>query len=165
MLNKKMETALNQQIIKEFYASSSYLSMASWAETKSLRGCASFFNAQSQEERGHMQKLVQYINQSGGHALVPAVQEPPAQYNSLADLFETSLKQETDVTQAVHKLVDLALTAKDYASFHFLQWYVGEQHEEENLFRTILDLIKMGGADGKNLLLVDREIGQIRQQK
>ncbi len=97
--------------------------------------------------------------------MVPAVKEPPSQYNSLAELFETSLKQETDVTQAIHKLVDLALTVKDYASFHFLQWYVDEQQEEENLFRTILDLIKMGGADGKNLLLVDREIGQIRQQK
>lgn len=162
MISKKMEEALNKQIVKESYACSSYLSMASWCETKGLRGSASFFRVQSGEEREHALKLIKYLNESAGHGLVPAVKEPPARYTSLKEVFEISLKQEKDVTQSIHALADLAISIKDYASFNFLQWYVKEQHEEEHLFRSLLDIMNIADAEGKNMLLIDNEIAKIR---
>ena len=165
MLSKKMEEALNKQIVKEAYACNSYLSMASWCETKGLRGCASFFYAQSEEEREHALKLIKYLNESAGHGLVPAVREPPENYKSIKEAFEISLKQEKDVTASIHALVDLAMDIKDYAAFNFLQWYVEEQHEEENLFRSILDIFEVAETDGKNMLLFDSEIAKIRAPK
>ena len=101
MLTKKMEAALNKQIVMEAYSTSAYLTMAIWAEIKGLRGTTSFFYAQSDEERMHMLKLVKYINASGGKAHVPAVKEPPAKYKSLKDLFEVALAQEQDVTKSI----------------------------------------------------------------
>ena len=166
MIHKKIEDAINEQIANEAYASSSYLSMASWCEITGLRGAAGFFYEQSDEERVHMLKMVKYINEAGGHALVPSIKEPQATYKSLNEAFEISLKQEQTVTKQINKLVDLSLESKDYASFHFLQWFVEEQLEEERLFRTILDVIKLGGADPRSsLLLIDNEIAKIREQE
>ena len=166
MLIKKIEEALNVQIANENYASNSYLAMASWCETNGFRGCASFLYPQSEEERVHMMKLLKYVNEAGGHAIVSVIKEPPVTYKSISEAFEIALKQEQNVTKQINKLVDLSLETKDYASFHFLQWFVEEQLEEEKLFRNILDVIKMGVADPKSsLLLVDNEIAKIRGQE
>jgi ferritin len=162
MLSKKVEKALNDQIAKEAYASNSYLSMASWCETQGLKGVAFFFYAQSDEERQHMLKLVKYINQTGGHALIQAIKDSAEQYKSIKDVFELSLQQERDVTQSINELVELTFSSKDYATFHFLQWYVEEQHEEESLFKSILDLINIVGTEEKNLLILDKEIASLR---
>src|SRR5206468_3734847 len=100
------------------------------------------------------------------HAVIPVIKEPPATYKSVTEAFEIALKQEQGVTKQINNLVDLALENKDYASFHFLQWFVEEQMEEEKLFRTILDVIKLGGADPRSsLLLIDNEIAKIRGQE
>ena len=113
-----------------------------------------------------MLKMVRYINEAGGHTLVPGIKEPPAAYKSITEAFEISLKQEQGVTKQINKLVDLSLEAKDYASFHFLQWFVEEQLEEEKLFRTILDVIKLGSSDPRSsLLLIDNEITKIRGEE
>jgi ferritin len=166
MINKKIEDAINQQIANEAYASSSYLSMASWCEITGLRGAAAFFYQQSDEERVHMLKMFKYINEAGGHSIVPVIKEPPATYKSIDAAFEIALKQEQEVTKQINKLVDLSLETKDYASFHFLQWFVEEQLEEERLFRTILDVIKLGVADPRcSLLLIDNEIAKIRGEE
>ena len=162
MLNKRVEKALNDQIAKEAYASNSYLAMASWCERKALRGCTGFFYTQSEEERQHMLKLIKYVNDSAGEAVIPALAQPKENYDSVKDLFEISLKQERDVTASINNLVELAFSVKDHASYNFLQWYVSEQHEEESLFKTILDLIHLAGKDNQSLLLLDMEIGKMR---
>ncbi len=53
------------------------------------------------------------------------------------------------------------LTHKDYSTFNFLQWYVSEQHEEEALFRGIVDKIKLIGEHGNGLYLADQYIKNI----
>ncbi|MCR4338119.1 MAG: ferritin [Candidatus Omnitrophica bacterium] len=165
MIKKKLEDALNKQSSHEAYASSSYLAMASWCEKEGLRGCAEFFYAQSEEERGHLLKLVKYINEAGGHAQVSAVSAPANSYKNLQEVFKTGLEQEMGVTQDINKIVELALQEKDYAAFTFLQWYVQEQVEEENLFRLTLDIIKLAGKEDRSWLLVDKEIGALKDEE
>ena len=41
---------------------------------------------------------------------------------------------------------------------NFLQWYITEQLEEENLFNTILDKIKLVGADKAGMFHIDKEL-------
>ncbi|CAA2930656.1 putative bacterial non-heme ferritin [Arsenophonus endosymbiont of Bemisia tabaci Q2] len=50
---------------------------------------------------------------------------------------------------------------KDYSTFNFLQWYVAEQHEEEKLFKSILDKFELVGEDGKSLFLSDKKLKAI----
>ena len=49
-------------------------------------------------------------------------------------------------------------SCKDYATFNFLQWYVSEQHEEEALFRSIVDKLKMVSDSGNGPYLADQYI-------
>ena len=162
MISKKIEEALNEQVAKEAYASNYYLSMASWCEISGLRGCAAFLYEQSEEEKEHMMKLFKYINEAGGHAKTPPAKEPPQTYKSVSLVFELTLEHEMSVTKSINKLVELCFDSKDYSSFHFLQWYVAEQHEEEKLFKSILDLLKITGTDPRNLILFDNEINKLR---
>ena len=164
MLTKKIESALNDQIVMEAYASNSYLAMASWCEVKGFRGATKFYYAQSEEERIHMLKLVKYVNASGGHANITSVEGPERAYKTLRETFETALKQERGVSSSINNLVELTFNQKDYTTHNFLQWYVQEQHEEENLFKTILDIFTLAGTDGKSLIIVDNEIMKIRAE-
>ncbi|MCA9408576.1 MAG: ferritin [Candidatus Omnitrophica bacterium] len=164
MLTKKIEKALNDQIVLEAYASNSYLAMASWCEGKGLRGATKFYYAQSDEERVHMLKLVKYVNASGGSANITAVKSPESSYKTLQETFEAALKQEKAVSQSINQLVELTFNDKDYTTHNFLQWYVQEQHEEEALFRSILDLFALADKDGKSLIIIDNEIMKIRNE-
>lgn len=158
MLSAKMIKALNTQISEEIYASHYYLAMASWCHKNGLPGSAKFMYAHSEQERQHMLKLFHYVNDAGGHAVIQAVSEPPVKFKNISDIFESVLANEKSVTKSINGLVDLCLQEKDYSTFNFLQWYVAEQHEEESLFNSILDLIKVAGTEGRGLFLIDREI-------
>jgi ferritin len=68
------------------------------------------------------------------------------------------LEHERDVTKSINNLVDLCLKEKDYSTFHFLQWYVAEQHEEERLFTALLDKIKTLGGDKGAMYWIDKEL-------
>jgi ferritin len=158
MLSSKIQTALNKQISNEAYASHYYLSMASWCDKSGLVGSAKFLYSHSEQERQHMMKLFRYVNDAGGHAVVQAVVQPTAKFKSISDVFDKVLEHERIVTKDINTLVDLCLKEKDYSTFNFLQWYVSEQHEEERLFNSILDLIKIAGVEGRGLFLIDKEI-------
>lgn len=158
MLSTKIQSALNQQVAEEDYAAHYYLAMASWCDKSGLQGSAKFLYAHAEQEKQHMMKLFKYVNDAGGHALVQAVKEPPAKFKSISNVFELTLAQEKHVTKSINSLVDLCLSEKDYSTFNFLQWYVAEQHEEERLLNSILDLIKIAGVEGRGLFLIDKEI-------
>src|SRR3954470_9657543 len=131
MVTKKGENALNKQIELEAASSQYYLAMASWAETEGLEGVASFLYTHSDEERMHMLKLVKYVNERGGKALIPALKEQPQEFKSVQYVFEEVLKHEELVSAEINNLVEICMKEKDYTTQNFLQWYVSEQIEEE----------------------------------
>ncbi len=161
MVSTKVESALNKQIGFEAASSQYYLAMASWAETQGLSGVAEFLYLQSDEERMHMLKLVKYINERGGHALVSALKEQPQKFKSIQYVFEEVLKHEVFVSAEINGLVETCLKEKDYTTHNFLQWYVAEQIEEEAMARKILDKLKLIGDDKAGMYLFDRDLPSI----
>ena len=91
MLSQAISDALNKQVQIEGDSSQIYLAMASWAENQGFEGIATFMYAQSDEERMHMLKLIKYINQRGGEAIIPAVIKPELDHSSFKTLFTQSL--------------------------------------------------------------------------
>lgn len=158
MLSDAMQSALNEQIKVEAESSQIYLAMASWAEVKGFEGIATFMFKQSDEERAHMLKLVKYVNQRGGHAIISSLDEPKLDYTSFKTLFTQLYNHEVKVSASINKLVDIALTGKDYATHNFLQWYVSEQIEEEATAKAILDKIDLIGNDKGGLYLFDNDM-------
>lgn len=109
-----------------------------------------------------MERLFDYINECGGMAEIGALAEPGKEYEDVWKVFEQTYDHEKMITGKINELVDLALAEKDYSTFNFLQWYVAEQHEEENLFKGILDKISLlGQKKGNALYHFDREMGRL----
>ncbi len=161
MLSQKMVDQLNAQINLEFYSSNMYLQMSAWADSQGLEGTASFLKAHAAEEMGHMHRLFSYVNETGAMALIGAIEAVPTEFNDIADMFQQIYDHELLVTRKINELAHTAFSEQDYSSFNFLQWYVAEQHEEEALFKTILDKIQIIGTHDSGLFLIDQEISRI----
>ena len=158
MISSKIEKALNQQVQLEAESSQIYLAMASWAEVEGYNGISDFLYKHSDEERIHMLKLVKFLNERGGHGVIPALPQPALRYKGIRFLFEQVLNHEIHVSEEINKLVDICLKEKDYTTHNFLQWYVSEQIEEEALARRVIDKLKLIGDDKGGLYLLDRDI-------
>lgn len=159
MLKESILQALNNQVKFEAASSQAYLALASWAEIQpGLPGVAQFFFNQSEEERVHMLKLMRFINERGGFAVVPALEQPILTFTSLKRAFEIFLKHEEQISAAINELVDLCLKEKDYPTHNFLQWYVTEQMEEENSARMLNDQLELIGDDKSGIYLFDRDL-------
>lgn len=163
MLNKNVEKKLVEQIEKEGYSSSLYLSMASWAEVNGFAGIADWMYAQSDEERTHMLKIVKYVNERGGKAIISSIDQPPADFKSVKEMFEMVYEHEQMVTASINDIVGVCLEEKDFTTHNWLQWFVTEQIEEEASVSNILDKLNLLG-DQNNLYLFDRDIMGMRSQ-
>jgi len=164
MVSKKIEKALIKQIEIEAYSSQVYLAMASWAETKGMNGVANFCFGHADEERQHMLKLLRFVNERGGHAIVPALKKPPMTYKNVREIFEQIYKHEQQVIKDINNVVDICLKEKDYITHNFMQWYVAEQIEEEALANTMLDKLNLINEDTGGLYLFDRDLEALKME-
>jgi ferritin len=160
MLNKNVQDILNVQVEKEGFSSNLYLAMASWTESEGYSGISKWLYAQAEEEHKHMLKLLHYINDSGGHAVVPAFKKPPVAYTDVKKMFEQVYGHEQHITASINEIVAVTIAEKDYTTNHWIQWYVNEQIEEEKNARTILDKLKLLGNE--SLYIFDRDIISLR---
>ena len=164
MISKRLEKELNKQVLLEAESSQTYLAMASWAEGQGLNGTVNFLYEHSDEERMHMLKLIKYINDRDGKAVIPALSKPVSEYKSVSHMFKDLLDHEVLVTQSINELVSICQEEKDYTTHNFLQWYVSEQIEEETLAKTIIDKLKLLENTPGGLYLFDRDIESISVQ-
>lgn len=154
-----MVQSLTQQMNDEFYSSNLYLQMSAWCRDKAYDGAAKFFRDHANEEMQHMMRLFDYLDGTGSMPILGAIDAPTANFDSLKDVLERAYKHEISITNSINELADLAITLKDYPTFNFLQWFLSEQHEEEKLFKTLVDRLLIAGESGEALFLVDKEIG------
>lgn len=157
-LSKAITDELNRQIKAELDSAYLYLAMSAYCDTINLQGAARWLRMQWQEELGHATKLIDYMSERGGGVELRTIDQPPAKFGSLLDLFRNVLDHEREVTASIYKIYDLAVSEKDYAAQALLQWYVGEQVEEENSAQEVISMLEIGGASGSGLLMVDRHL-------
>jgi len=159
MLNQKIQDALNEQIKNELYSAYLYLSMSAYCESVNMPGMANWMRMQELEERVHALKMFDFVNERGGRVVLQAIDQPPAEFESLLDVFEKTLAHEQKVTAMINNLYALAVREQDYASQIFLQWFVTEQVEEEDSVGQVIETLKMIGDSRQGLLMLDRELG------
>jgi len=105
-----------------------------------------------------MLKLIKFVNDRGGRAIIPSVSQPDKDFKNLKNIFDLLLSHEHNVTAAINNVVDVCLKEKDYTTHNFMQWYVSEQIEEETLARNILDRLHLLGDEKSSLYLFDRDL-------
>lgn len=161
MLTAEMTGRLNDQLNLEFFSANLYLQMSAWCADKGFEGAAAFLREHSREEMQHMQRLFNYLSDTGAMPVLGTIAAPPVTFESLNKVLEQAYEHEQLITAKINELAHAAMTSQDYSTFNFLQWYVAEQHEEEKLFKSVLDKLALVGNSGKGLFFVDKDLMQM----
>ncbi len=164
MLSQAMANLLNEQINNELYSSHIYQQMAAWASHNGYPGAAAFLLEQAFEERQHMQKIFDYMLLMDQMAELGDIKNVDTDFKSLDEIFKVAYAQEQKITSQVNKIAHEAITTQDYSTFEFIQWFIVEQREEEDLFRDILDRFEILKGEKNAHYYIDKELGDIRDK-
>ena len=159
-MNKKIEAAFNEHLNAELYSSYLYLSMANYFIAKNLEGMANWMRIQTEEERLHGLKFVDFINNRGGRVVLTQIDTPKFEWDSPLAAFQEAYEHELLISSKINTLVNLAVKEADHAANTFLQWFVNEQVEEEANALRIVERLKLIGDNGPGLLMIDDQLGQ-----
>lgn len=87
------------------------------------------------------------------------IDEVPTKWDSILDVFKSTLKHEQKVTGMINDLYALTHEQNDFATQSMLKWFIDEQVEEEETAQTIIDNIKMIKDNGYGIYMLDKELG------
>ncbi|MCP4685254.1 MAG: ferritin [bacterium] len=160
MLSKKMEKALNEQINAELYSSYLYLAMSAHFADQNLEGFANWMRIQAQEELAHAMKFFDHIIERDGQAKLAAIKGPESTFKAPLEIFQAAFEHEKYISGRINDLVTLAIKENDHASNNFLQWFVGEQVEEEATANGIVQQLKLIGKDAAATFHLDIELAK-----
>jgi bacterioferritin B len=161
LISKELTKAFNEQIGHEFAASMQYVAIAAHFNQRQMKLLAKLFLDQSEEERQHAMKFVQYVLDTKGGLKIPAIPPPTMAFATAEAAVEAALSWEQDVTRQITGLMDLAVKQNDYLAQSFLQWFIDEQLEEVVKMDRLLGVIKQSGE--RNLLMVEAYLVHIEK--
>ena len=158
LISPDVNSALNEQIGREFGASIQYVAIAAYFDCEGLPSLAKHFYRQAEEEREHAMRFVRYVVDADGHVEVPAIEAPKSNFSSAEEAVSLSLDWEMEVTRQINALMDMAITRSDHMTKNFLEWFVSEQREEVASMDTLLKMVRRAGESG--LLFVENYLSR-----
>ena len=161
MLDVKLLEMLNNQVNAEMASGYLYLSMATYFEEQDLPGFANSLRVHAEEELEHAMRFCDYIIRKGGRVTLLAIEEPKNEWNSTLEVYEEILAHEELVTSLINDIADLAIELKDHATNQFIQWFIEEQVEEEELAHEDLRKVKLAQQSTQVLYMLDKEYGEM----
>jgi len=161
LISSELASAFNQQIGNEFGASMQYVSIAAHFRQRQLTLLSKLFMEQADEERAHAMKFVQYLLDTKGELLLPAIAAPTPTFASAEEAVAAALAWEEEVTKQIGRLMEIAVRENDYLAQSFLQWFIDEQLEEVVKMDRLLSVIRQSGE--KNLLMVEAYLVHIEK--
>lgn len=161
LISPELAAAINQQIGHEFGAGLQYVSIAAYFDSQKLQLLAKLFFEQAQEENQHAMKFVRYLLDTQGELKIPAIPQPAASFASAEAAAQAALSWEQEVTGQIRRLMDLAVSQKDYLAQGFLQSFIDEQLEEVSKMDRLLSVIRRSGE--RNLLMVEAYLVHIEK--
>ena len=158
-MSDALAEAFSDQVTMELSSSVAYLQMSAWFDAFDLPGMASWMRIQSEEERLHALRFMDFVLDRGNKLVIGERRKPVADFESAKAVFEAALAQEQSTTQSIRGLYLRATDEKDVESYPLLDWFLTEQVEEESTVQKILGQLGHAGSDGSALLMIDRELG------
>jgi len=152
--------ALNKQLNEEHYNAMFYLAVSTFAKFAGYLGAEKWLKKQYDEEVEHMEKICDYINEQNRVFTISTMPGVTGNFDELLDIFEAALKREKETTSSVNEVRNVAIAEKDQATEVFMQWYVKEQVQEEDMVQDIVSRLKIAGSNPAALLYLDQELGQ-----
>lgn len=158
MLSKKMVEMLNAQVNAEFYSAYLYLDMANYYKNEGLDGYYNWYKIQAQEERDHAMLFMDYIQQNGEAVVLEAIAKPDKEFKEFIDPLKAGAEHERIVTGLINDIYAVAYKENDFRTMQFLNWFVKEQAEEEDVADDNVKKFELFGSDSKGLYSLDAEM-------
>lgn len=153
----KVLAELNRQCNNELSAAHSYRAVSLWCEDQNLQGFARYFAKQSAEELEHASKISKHIIDRGVLPELIAVPAPKCHFKSLLETAQHVQSLEQNNTQGINAVYEAVLAAKDYPAQVLMQWFIGEQVEEEAWCLEMVERVQAATCAG-GLSDLDRHI-------
>ena len=158
MISKKLHDAINAQINAELWSAYLYLAMSLDAENKGYKGVANWFFVQFQEEQDHARIFMNYLNSVDAKVTLLPIDEVPAQWDSVLEMFKHTLEHEKKVTSLINNLAFIANEDRDFASINRLTWFIDEQVEEEESARDMITAFEVVEGNKYGMYMLDKEL-------
>ena len=158
MISENMNNIINEQINKEFYSGYLYLSMSANLKELGLFGFASWMKLQAKEEVEHGLKLFDYLISRNSFVTLKQIRTPEFEFNGILSIFNHIYEHEQCITSSVMKIAKTAEEECDRTTLAFIDWFINEQVEEEQVIKDIIKRLKLFGDDKTSLFLMDKEL-------
>ncbi len=155
--------AISKQINAELYSAYLYLQFSADASAMKWNGAASWLRAHALEEMTHATRFYDYLIRKGITVKLDAIDKPTTNAKDLSEIFKAVYGHEIKVTAMINKIMETAITEKDYAAVQELQWFVTEQVEEEETVSDIVDMLEKAGTSPEALFFIDNKLGSSQE--
>lgn len=158
-MNEKIAKALNEQVIFELNSAYLYLAMSLAMSDAKLSGFSAWLRLQYQEEMEHAFKFISYLEDRNQSVTLGDIKAHAVTFTEPLEVAKAVLAHEQLITSKINDLYSLAMGEHDYATVQFLNWFIGEQVEEEANARDLVDQFTFAGDNKASQLFVDAKLG------
>lgn len=156
LLSANMKKGLQEALQVELYQSNLWKHLANHLQRLGFFGSEKYFLAESAEELTHYQKIVEFMNDMGDVADVPAIEAIKDKIQTIGDALEIAYETELDVYNQYKDLYKMA-EEEDCAVAIFLQEFVMIQVKAVGAYGDLLAKYKVAEAT-KEILEFDEHI-------
>lgn len=157
LLSKSVEAMLNEAVQAELSASNLYKHVANQLQRIGYFGAQKHFAAESMGELEHYQKLVDFMNDRGSSAKVPALEAMTDSIGSLADAIDVAFQAELDLER---NYVRWYKGCDDPITCEFLLFFLQEQRKSVGEYGDLIARLDRAGENEAAILMIDQELGE-----
>jgi len=161
-MEEKLELLMQKQIDHEFENARLYLAMAIWCQTNGYTETAKFFSGHALEERKHGMDFINSLIVMEMPVRQPITKEMKGDYENLEEVLVDAVDREVMTSIMIGKLHKCAIMQGSLLS-RVTEEYIEEQYEEEQLFKSILNLFKLH-KNKDSLASFESQIGQLTER-
>lgn len=159
LLSASMRKGLQSSIELELYQSNLWKSLANQMQRLGFFGSQKYFLAESAEELGHYQIIVDFMNDMGDCADVPALDAVTDKVKTIGDALEIGYEMELDVYKKYKKFYEEA-EDEDCVVGQFLLQFLEIQRKAVGHYGDLLAKYKVA-EETKEILEFDEHINDI----
>ena len=159
MISNTVNEILNEQINKEFHSGYLYLSMSARMKELGLNGISAWLKNHAKEEVEHGLKIFDYLIDCNSFVTLKQIKMPEFEFNGIISIFQNIYEHEQCITHAIMNVAKIAEKEGDRTTLNFIDWFIEEQIEEEEIVKNIIKRLEIFGEDKVALFLMDRELG------
>jgi ferritin len=157
IISANLKAVLDEAVHSELYASNLYKHVANQLQRLGYFGAQKFFLKESADELAHYQLHVDFQNDVGTVAKVPAIEAMNESIKTLSDAIELGYETELELYENYKDWYEQA--SGDPIVQQFLLQFLEFQRKSVGEYGDLLARIQLVDQDKAGMLLIDQELG------